>query len=36
MTVQDAINLAEGFSPMANKEAIIISQNFTSIDDQWK
>ena len=32
MTIQDAINLAEGFSPMANKDAITISQNFTSID----
>lgn len=33
MTVQDAINLAEGFSQMANKNAIVITQNFTSTDE---
>jgi protein involved in polysaccharide export with SLBB domain len=33
MTVQDAINLAEGFSPLANKDGIIISEVFTSTND---
>ena len=33
MTVRDAINLAEGFSPVANKEAIIVIENFSFIDD---
>ena len=30
--VQDAINLAEGFSPLANRNGIIISESFTSIN----
>ncbi len=33
MTVRDAIDLAEGFSPLANEEAITISEVFTFIDD---
>ncbi len=32
MTVQDAINLAEGFSPIANKEAITVTEVFTDVD----
>jgi len=34
ITVQDAINLAEGFSPLANKDGIIVSEVFTSTNDQ--
>ena len=34
MTVQDVIDLAEGFSPLANKEAITVTEVFTSIDDE--
>ena len=34
MTIQDAINLAEGFSPLANKNGIIVSEIFTSTDDK--
>ena len=34
MTVQDVINLAEGFSPLANQSAIIVSESFTSIDNE--
>ena len=33
MTVEDAIAFAEGFSPLANKEAITVTEVFTSIDD---
>ena len=33
MTVQDAIDLAEGFSPLANEEAITVTEIFTSVDD---
>ena len=33
MTVRDAINLAEGFTELANSEAITISEIFTSIDE---
>ena len=33
MTVQDAIAFAEGFSPLANKEAITVTEVFTSLDD---
>ena len=33
-TVQDAIQLAEGFSPLANKEAITVSEFFSSVDQQ--
>jgi len=34
MTVEDVIELAEGFSPLANKEGIIVSEVFTSTNDQ--
>jgi len=34
MTVQDAIDLAEGFSPLANKEGIIISEVFTFTNEE--
>jgi len=34
ITVQDAINLAEGFSQLANKDGIIVSELFTSTNDQ--
>ena len=34
MTVKDAIDLAEGFSPLANKDGIIVSEVFTSTNDQ--
>ena len=33
MTVQDAINLAEGLTQIANSDGIVITQNFISIDD---
>ena len=33
MTVQNAIDLAEGFSPLANKNGITVSEVFTSVDD---
>ena len=33
MTVKDAIDFAEGFSPLANKDAITVTEVFTSIDD---
>ena len=33
MTVQDAINLAEGFTQLANKSGIIVTQRFTSLDN---
>ena len=33
MTVEDAINLAEGFSPLANKSAITVTEVFTDVDD---
>ena len=33
MTVQDAIAFAEGFSPLANKDAITVTETFTSLDD---
>jgi len=33
MTVRDAIDLAEGFSPIANEEAINVTEIFTFIDD---
>ncbi len=33
MTVRDAINLAEGFTELANSEAITVSEIFTSIDE---
>ena len=33
MTVKDAIDLAEGFSPLANEEAITVTEIFTSVDD---
>ena len=33
MTVQDVINLAGGFTILANKDAIIVSQSFTTIDE---
>ena len=32
MTVNDAINLAEGFTELANQNAIIINEVFTSVD----
>ena len=32
MTVQDVINLADGFTELANKSAIIVSQSFSTID----
>ena len=32
MTVQDVINLADGFTDLANKSAIIVSQSFSTID----
>ena len=34
MTVKDAIDFAEGFSPLANKDAITVTEVFTSIDDE--
>ena len=34
MTVEDAIDFAEGFSPLANKDAITVTEVFTSIDDE--
>ena len=34
MTVGDAIALAEGFSPIANKEGIVITEIFSSINEQ--
>lgn len=33
MTVKDAIDLAEGFSPIANVDAISITEIFNSVDD---
>tara|TARA_S200000501_G_scaffold358384_1_gene383082 strand:- start:116 stop:2029 length:1914 start_codon:yes stop_codon:yes gene_type:complete len=33
MTVRDAIDLAEGFSPLANKNAITVTEVFTYVDD---
>jgi len=33
MTIRDAIDLAEGFSPIANEEAISVTEFFTFIDD---
>ena len=33
MTIQDAIDLAEGFSPIANEEAITVTETFSSVDD---
>ena len=33
MTVKDAIDLAEGFSPLANQNGIIVSEVFTSTND---
>lgn len=33
MTVQDAIDLAEGFSPLANKNAITVTEVFTYVDN---
>ena len=33
MTVEDAIDLAEGFSPLANKNGIIVSEVFTFINN---
>jgi len=33
MTVQDAINLAEGLNELANPEAITVTEIFTSVDD---
>ena len=33
MTVKDAINLAEGFTQIANPDAIIVTQSFTGIDN---
>jgi len=33
MTVKDAIDLAEGFSPLANEQAITVTEIFTSVDD---
>ena len=33
MTVQDAIDLAEGFSPIANENAITVTETFSSVDD---
>jgi protein involved in polysaccharide export with SLBB domain len=33
MTVQDVIDLADGLTLMANKDAIIVSQSFSSIDE---
>ena len=32
MTIQDAINLSEGFTQLANKSGIIVTQDFTSVD----
>lgn len=32
MTVQDVINLADGFTELANKSAIIVSHSFSTID----
>ena len=34
MTVKDAIDLAEGLTPLGNKEAIIVSEVFTFSNDQ--
>ena len=34
MTVEDVIELAEGFSPLANKEGIIVSEVFTSTNNE--
>ncbi len=34
MTVKDAIDFAEGFSPLANKDAITITEVFTSTDNK--
>tara|TARA_Y100001960_G_scaffold201771_1_gene210875 strand:+ start:172 stop:2076 length:1905 start_codon:yes stop_codon:yes gene_type:complete len=33
MTVSDAIDLAEGFSPLANRDGITVTEIFTFIDD---
>ena len=33
MTVKDAIDLAEGFSPLANKNAITVTEVFTYVDN---
>ena len=33
MTVQDAINLADGFTQLANQSAIIVNQEFSSVDN---
>ena len=34
MTVQDAIDFAEGFSPLANKNGITVFERFTSLNDE--
>tara|TARA_Y100000590_G_scaffold460450_1_gene619755 strand:- start:369 stop:2273 length:1905 start_codon:yes stop_codon:yes gene_type:complete len=34
MTVRDVINLAEGFSILANPDGIIVTESFTSVDDR--
>jgi len=36
MTVADVIDLAEGFSPLANKNGITVSERFTYVDDDGK
>jgi len=36
MTVGDAIDLAEGFSPLANKNGVVVSEKFSFVDDQGK
>lgn len=36
MTVRDAINLAGGFSPLANKEAITVTEVFSSVNNLGK
>ena len=33
MTVGDAINLAEGFTPLANQDAIVVYEEFTETDE---
>jgi len=33
MTIQDAINLAEGFTQLANKSGIVVTQQFTALDE---
>ena len=33
MTVEDAINLAEGFTPLANQDGIVVYEEFTETDE---